>query len=188
MIGTSCCNREPCDESLRCGWLIFLFAFALTNPATKHHNQPSIVRSIILQMALRNNDQEQVQPQTPQGKGDTTMEGQDLSSLMRLLYSFQEDDVGATSATSSQTRTSQGSTPSPSCTAPECFGIVDSLTLVDCKKLDLDDVVIDETFEDDGVVTDDHFKWASRSSLLQVRSRTGVRRGEEVIYSVKTKG
>jgi glucan biosynthesis protein len=138
-------------------------------------------------MALRNNDQDQVQPQTPQGKDDdTTMEGQDLSSLMRLLYSFQED-VGATSATSSQTRTSQGGVPSPSCTTPEFFGIVDSLTLVDCKKLDLDNVG-DDTFEDDGVVTDDHFQWASRSSLLQVRSRTGVRRGEEVIYSVKTKG
>lgn len=136
-------------------------------------------------MALRNKDQDQVQPQTPQGNDDTTMKGQDLSSLMRLLYSFQED-VGATSATSS-TRPSQGSTPSPSCTTPECFGIVDSLTLVDCKKLDLDNVG-DDTFEDDGVVPDDHFQWASRSSLLQVRSRTGVRRGEGVIYSVKTKG
>lgn len=63
------------------------------------------------------------------------------------------------------------------------FGIVDSLTLVDCKKLDLDNVG-DESFEDN----DADFQLASPSNLLQVRSRTGVRRGEDVIYSVKTKG
>lgn len=129
-------------------------------------------------MALRNKEQIH-----PQAQGNDKMEGQDLNSLMRLLYSFhnQEND-GVSSATSSQTPAcpSQGDSTSSS---PVEFGIVDSLTLVNCKKLDLDNVG-DESFEDN----DADFQLASPSNLLQVRSRTGVRRGEDVIYSVKTKG
>ena len=64
------------------------------------------------------------------------------------------------------------------------FGLVDSLTLVDCKKLAFD--TEEETCFGD-VMDNNDLQLAPRTTLLQVRKRTGVRRGQEMTFTVRTK-
>lgn len=126
---------------------------------------------------------------------------EDLSSLLALMSSLQQSDEEAAAkgrhtsmrnitlyqGNSSQATDSQDhdiASPSSSL-EPIDFNLVDSLTLVRCKKL----IIPEEEHSHEDSEESDYKFLAQRSSMLQMRNRSGVRRGQENegVYIVRTK-
>jgi hypothetical protein len=114
--------------------------------------------------------------------GDTTLDNAALASKLLLL--FDDDDV--------EEDVSSLSLPSP--LADSCFGIVDSITLTRCKRLEF---LVDDGEDGDmyeyGQSEDEEDKDLNRvtqkSTSLCTHSHTGIRRGNQNgnIVAIKTK-
>lgn len=142
-----------------------------------------------------------------------TTDGQDLKTLLDLLNSFnvhnnnlgcsQSRTVSINKASTSQISPSRDRLSSQALEVqrqdnsesslssgvdPLDFGLVDSLTLVDCKRLELVlDTEEEMISEDENETIEMEFPLVRRSSLLQARNRTGVRRGDSMEFTVLTK-